>query len=262
MSGGSSGPDSEPHGGAADLEATRTVAGGRLRADGAAEPTDGAAAETVTPRTATEVVRHGPGLTATAGQEPTVTTGPHQDGRTGGPARPRALPPSLVRYGPGVPAVPPAGRAGLTAEHVWRDTGPAGPSRRLARLRRLSGLALTAASARGQRGAALPALPSRVVPRDGCRDHPASAERVRRRRDRPDHHQRLGQGRSPTSGCSRLAAAAPAAYPVGRRRAARRRRDRRRRGPGAGQRVAARSPCNSSAPTRRPRRQRVTSAAT
>ena len=44
-----------------------------------------------------------------------------------------------------MPAAPPAGRAGLTAEHVWRDPRPAGPSRRLARLRRLSGLALTAA---------------------------------------------------------------------------------------------------------------------
>ena len=87
MSGGSSGPDSEPHGEAADLEATRTVAGRRPRADSVAQPADGAATETATPRTATEVVRHGPGLTATAGQELTVTTGPHQDGRTASAGR-------------------------------------------------------------------------------------------------------------------------------------------------------------------------------
>jgi len=164
MSSGSSGPDSEAHG-SAELEATRTVAGGRPSADGAAEPaasaTAGAAVETVTPRTATEVVRHGPGLTVTAGPDPagtqgygltgtegldlTVTTGPQQDGPAVRQVGTSARPTGLVRHGPGVPAVPPAGRAGLTAEHVWRDRRPAGPSRRLARLRRLSGLTLTAA---------------------------------------------------------------------------------------------------------------------
>jgi hypothetical protein len=154
MSGGSSGPDSEAHG-RADLEATRTVAGGRPPADGAAEPAAsaaaGAAAETVTPRTATEVVRHGPGLTAAAGRgltgtgglDLTVTAGPRPDGPAARPVGTGARPAGLVRHGPGVPAVPPAGRAGLTAEHVWRDTRTAGPSRRLARLRRLAGLALT-----------------------------------------------------------------------------------------------------------------------
>ena len=144
MSGGSSGPDSEPHGGAADLEATRTVAGGRLRADGAAEPTDGAAAETVTPRTATEVVRHGPGLTATAGQEPTVTTGPHQDGRTAGRAGrapcPAAQPGQVRSRGSRRPA---AASAGLTAEHIWRGGGTPGPRRRRSRLGQILGWALT-----------------------------------------------------------------------------------------------------------------------
>jgi hypothetical protein len=167
MSGGSSGPDSEAPGWA-DLEPTRTVAGGRPRADGAAQPAasvaDGGtvsaaptaasvAAETVVPRTATEVVRHGPGLTASAGQhltasagqDLTVTTGQGQAGSAARPAEAGARPAGLVRHGPGVPAVPPAGRAGLTAEHVWRDTRPARPSRRAARLRRLTGLALTAA---------------------------------------------------------------------------------------------------------------------
>ncbi len=117
-------------------------------------PADGTVTEAVTPRTATQVVRHGPGVTVTAGQaavtmaQDTVTTG--QDTVTTGPATPvsrqagtGAWPAGIVRHGPGVPAVPPGGRAGLTAEHVWRDTRPAGPSRRLARLRRVSGLALT-----------------------------------------------------------------------------------------------------------------------
>ncbi len=53
----------------------------------------------------------------------------------------RAL--EVVRYGPGVPAAPPAGAAGLTAERVWQARGPADPGRRRARMRRLLGLALT-----------------------------------------------------------------------------------------------------------------------
>jgi hypothetical protein len=56
---------------------------------------------------------------------------------------PADRPPEIVRYGPGVPATPPAGQAELTAERAWLGSGPAGPSRRLARLRRLSGAALT-----------------------------------------------------------------------------------------------------------------------
>lgn len=46
----------------------------------------------------------------------------------------------VIRYGPGLPATPPAGQAELTAERVWHSTGPARPSRRL---RRLLGTALT-----------------------------------------------------------------------------------------------------------------------
>jgi hypothetical protein len=52
-------------------------------------------------------------------------------------------PPEIVRYGPGVPDTPAKGQAELTAEHVWRGSGPAGPSRRLALLRRVCGAALT-----------------------------------------------------------------------------------------------------------------------
>jgi hypothetical protein len=55
-----------------------------------------------------------------------------------------APPPDVMRYGPGVPTVPPASQAGLTAEHVWRTGRPAQPPpRRRGRLRRLSGSALT-----------------------------------------------------------------------------------------------------------------------
>lgn len=181
MTDGPARPDFALPGGAADLEATRTVTGARPRAGSAPAQDEavqdeagqdeagqdetgpcpdpaagGAAAETVRPRTATEVVRHGPGLTVTAGQGTvaagcgTVTTG-HDTVTTGqaGPASRQAgagpLPLGIVRHGPGVPAAPPPNRVGLTAEHVWRDTRPARPFRRLARLRRMSGLALTAA---------------------------------------------------------------------------------------------------------------------
>lgn len=52
-----------------------------------------------------------------------------------------AAPGDLVRYGPGVPAAPPAARVELTAERVWR--GSPGPRRRRARLRQVLGSALT-----------------------------------------------------------------------------------------------------------------------
>lgn len=133
MSDGPSGPDPTAHA-AAGMEATRTVTGRRPARGRAEESAADAVTETATPRAATEVVRHGPGLPA-----------PDPDHTAQAPpqARPGALPSGIVRYGPGVPAVPPVGQAKLTAAHVWHDTRPAGPSRRLARLRRLSGLALT-----------------------------------------------------------------------------------------------------------------------
>lgn len=49
----------------------------------------------------------------------------------------------IVRYGPGVPAAPPLSHPGLTAEHVWRGSGPPKPPRRPARLRRILGSVLT-----------------------------------------------------------------------------------------------------------------------
>jgi hypothetical protein len=56
---------------------------------------------------------------------------------------PPSAPGDVVRYGPGVPGTPPAGQAGLTAEHVWRTGHPPERPRRPARLRRLAGSALT-----------------------------------------------------------------------------------------------------------------------
>ncbi len=49
----------------------------------------------------------------------------------------------VARYGPGVPATPPASQAGLTAERIWRTGRPPEPPRRPARLRRRLGAALT-----------------------------------------------------------------------------------------------------------------------
>ena len=155
MSDGLAGPDFIPRGEAGDLEATRTVTGAQPRPGGAparseAErseavrseavlrpdpPADGTVTEAVTPRTATQVVRHGPGVTVTAGQaavtmaQDTVTTG--QDTVTTGPATPvsrqagtGAWPAGIVRHGPGVPggARPGAGHRSLTAAHVWTQS--------------------------------------------------------------------------------------------------------------------------------------------
>ena len=49
----------------------------------------------------------------------------------------------IVRYGPGVPASPPADQAGVTAERIWRTGRLPEPPRRRVGLRRLSGAALT-----------------------------------------------------------------------------------------------------------------------
>jgi hypothetical protein len=70
---------------------------------------------------------------------PTEVAGPH-------PPTERVPPQQaaeVARYGPGVPATPPADQAGLTAEQVWRTGRLPGPARRPHRLRRLVGWALT-----------------------------------------------------------------------------------------------------------------------
>ena len=56
---------------------------------------------------------------------------------------PSGQPTDVMRYGPGVPAGPPASQAGLTDELIWRTGRPPKPSRRPRRLRRLLGAALT-----------------------------------------------------------------------------------------------------------------------
>jgi hypothetical protein len=53
-----------------------------------------------------------------------------------------AVPGDMVRYGPGVPAAPPAAGAALKTERAWRR-GPTAPRNRGARLRRILGYALT-----------------------------------------------------------------------------------------------------------------------
>jgi hypothetical protein len=53
---------------------------------------------------------------------------------------PSGRPTDVMRYGPGVPASPPASQAGLTAELIWRTGRPPKPPRRP---RRLLGAALT-----------------------------------------------------------------------------------------------------------------------
>jgi hypothetical protein len=135
MRDGSSEPGPAPTVPAAGSEATRTLADRQPPVDDPAGPAAHIPTEGVPPRTPTEVVRPGPEVpvTLTADQAGLM---PRHAGHGG-------LPPEIVRYGPGVPAVPPAGGAELTAEHVWRNTRPAGPSRPWARLARISGWALT-----------------------------------------------------------------------------------------------------------------------
>jgi hypothetical protein len=76
---------------------------------------------------------------------PTEVVAPHPPTEVvrPGPAETADRAPEIVRYGPGVPAVPPADQAELTAERTWRTGRPARPSRRPARLLRLAGSALT-----------------------------------------------------------------------------------------------------------------------
>ena len=128
------GPVSPP----GDDEATRSFTD--RPASGRPQPADLAgsshdAPTNVLPHPPTEVVRHGPGIHANvpAGQAVQATEGV---------SSPEQLA-EIVRYGPGVPATPPNGQAGLTAERVWRASGPAGLQRRPGRLRRLFGSALT-----------------------------------------------------------------------------------------------------------------------
>lgn len=122
----------------ADGAATRTFPGSDPRSR--PPPDDRAAqapAEVVPPHPPTDVVGQSPGLPAA----PTLD----RSGPALQHAGHRGLPPEIVRHGPGVPAAPPAGQVELTAQHIWRQTRPAGQSPGRARLGRLSGWALTVA---------------------------------------------------------------------------------------------------------------------
>ncbi len=111
-------------------EATRTYLN---RA--APSPVRPADAPDPSPHAPTEVLPHPPTEVAARVAAPVIPPG--------------AVPPGqnqdIVRYGPGVPATPPPGRAELTAERAWHGTGPAQPSRRRERWRRQASAALTIA---------------------------------------------------------------------------------------------------------------------
>ncbi len=76
--------------------------------------------------------------------QPTQSGGPTQAGPAYQPTQGGQADqaPELMRYGPGVPAVPPSGAA-ETAERIWRTGHPEEPVRRPRRWRRLAGMALT-----------------------------------------------------------------------------------------------------------------------
>jgi hypothetical protein len=106
-------------------EATRTFLN-----QAASSPVGPADAPNPSPHAPTEVLPHPPTEVAAPVASP--------------PAEPPGQTRDIVRYGPGVPATPPPGRAELTAERAWHGTGPAQPpSRRRERWRRLASAGLT-----------------------------------------------------------------------------------------------------------------------
>jgi hypothetical protein len=133
----SSEPGPAPAAGRSNGEVTQTAPGrdqaGRPRPDELASAPPQALTETAPPCGPADVVRHGAGVSAAS---PAGQAGPQALPR----ARPAGQPPEFVRYGPGVPAARPAGQAELTAERVWRASGP---GRAPVRLARLSGWVLT-----------------------------------------------------------------------------------------------------------------------
>jgi len=122
-------------------------------------------AELVPPRPQTEARPTGPPLAVGAPVPPTQVRQPSTEVRApappaeAGPAwaatdatplrsrrpeiRPFQPPTGIVRYGPGVPAGPPARQPELSAERVWRTGQPEVPGRRRRRPGRLIGSALT-----------------------------------------------------------------------------------------------------------------------
>jgi hypothetical protein len=125
MGEGSSGPGPAWPAGTGEGEVTRTFLGRepgtRPRPADPANPSHHPPTEIVPSQQTTEIVPF----------EQTTETAPSQQAA------------EVIRYGPGVPATPPAGQAGLTAEHIWRTGLPPEPRRRPARQRRWFGTALT-----------------------------------------------------------------------------------------------------------------------
>ncbi len=143
MGGASSGPGPTPPAGAGEGEATQTYWGRTpatpRRLPDPANPTRHPPTEVVQPHPPTEIAQ--PYMA-------TEVVRPHPPTEVGQPYLPTDVappPPSgdVIRYGPGVPATPPASQAGLTAERVWRTGRSPESHRRPPRLRRRLGAALT-----------------------------------------------------------------------------------------------------------------------
>jgi len=120
-------PESDPSlpPAADDGEATRTYLN-----QAAPGPAGSAGAPDPSPHAPTEVLPHPPTEVAAPVASPA--------------AEPAGQNRDIVRYGPGVPAMLPPGRAELTAERAWHGTGPAPPpSRGRERRRRLASAVLT-----------------------------------------------------------------------------------------------------------------------
>jgi hypothetical protein len=108
---------------------------------------DGQAAEAMPVYRPTEVARPNQPTEVMRPYQPTVAATPQpppatavQPLSTTATHQPQA---DIVRYGPGVPAAPPASQAGVTAERIWRTAHLPAPPRRRVGLRRLFGTALT-----------------------------------------------------------------------------------------------------------------------
>jgi hypothetical protein len=138
--------------GAGSGEATQTFLGGDPVIGpglaGPASPPLRPPTEVVPVQPPTEAVPTPPPTEAAPPRQPTEAAPPWQPAEAAPPWQPaEAAPPwqpaEIVRYGPGVPAAPAAGQAGLTAESVWRTGQPPAPPRRRPRLRQLFGSALT-----------------------------------------------------------------------------------------------------------------------
>jgi hypothetical protein len=127
---GSGSPDADPHGSSDQYLVTRTWPGGPVTPSH--RPT-----EVESPHPRTETAGYGPGTPDAPAEG--------RDGPGTGETVSIADPAGVVRIGPGVPVSSPVGRAGPTAEQVWRTGQLPAPPRRRRRVRRVAGSALTVA---------------------------------------------------------------------------------------------------------------------